>query len=334
MSDPGSESHATGFWDTYWRGTHENAAHREGGPQEPILSEFWTDFFRRELAQRVDPAVLDLACGNGAVTGHARAVAPGLRVHCSDYSLNALLELQRRHPGCPCLVADAARLPLAAASFDLVVSQFGIEYAGEAALAEAGELLAPGGVMALLIHVREGGIYRECEHNRDVLRELQALNVLPLAQAAFAAGFALNRGQCTPEEFKLAEREFTPAVRGLERLLQDRGPAAAGGLPQQLYQDIAHMYRRMSAYEPDDILQWLAGMNAELTAYTGRMQSMLDAAWGEARLEDAIGTLVAREFRLRQLDQLTVPGHALPAAWRLLLTRDEATDSLHSGARY
>ena len=322
MSEPGSGSDSAAFWDTYWRGTHENAAHREGGPQEPVLSGFWTDFFRRELALRADPAVLDLACGNGAVTGHARSVAPGLQVYCSDYSLSALLELERRHPGCTCLVADAARLPLAAASFDLVVSQFGLEYAGEAALGEAAALLAPGGVLALLIHVHEGGIYRECELNRDVLRELQALEVLPLARAAFAAGFALNRGECTPETFKQAERAFTPAVRGLEQLLRDRGPAAAGGLPQRLYQDIAHMYRRMSAYEPADILQWLSGMQGELQAYTGRMQSMLDAAWREDRLDAATGKLLARGFRLLQRDQLTVPGHALPAAWRMVLTRE------------
>lgn len=322
MISPDLQSLSAGFWDTYWRGTHENAAHKEGGPQEPVLSTFWTDFFQRELIQRAQPLVLDLACGNGAVTGHARGVVPGLQVYCSDYSLSALLELQRRHPGCACLVADAAHLPLADASFDLVVSQFGLEYAGEAALAEAARLLAPGGILALLIHVHDGGIYRECEFNRDVLQELQALEVLPLARTAFAAGFALNRGDCSPETFKQAERAFTPAVRGLETLLRDRGPAAAGGLPQQLYQDIAHMYRRMSAYESADILQWLAGMQGELLAYTGRMQSMLDAAWRKDQIDSAAGRMAAQGFRLLQCDQLTVPGHSLPAAWRLVLTRE------------
>lgn len=313
---------SAGFWDTYWRGTHENAAHKEGGPQEPVLNAFWTDFFQRELAHRAQPLVLDLACGNGAVTGHARSVVPGLQVYCSDYSLSALRELQRRHPGCACLVADAARLPLAAGLFDVVVSQFGLEYAGEAALAEAARLLAPGGILALLIHVHDGGIYHECKLNRDALQELQALEVLPLAKAAFAAGFALNRGDCSPETFKGAERAFTPAVRGLEKLLRDRGPAAAGGLPQRLYQDIAHMYRRMSAYEPADILQWLEGMQGELLAYTGRMQSMLDAAWRKDQMDSASGQLATQGFRLLLCDQLTVPGHSLPAAWRLVLAKE------------
>ncbi len=321
MSGPGAVPHIAGFWDTYWRGTHENAAHREGGAQEPILASFWEEFFRRELVARTEPAILDLACGNGAVTGHARRLFPELRVHCSDFSLSALLDLQRRYPGCPCVVADAARLPLAAASFDLVVSQFGLEYAGTAALEEAAGLLAPGGVMALLVHVHEGAIYRECEYNRDTVAALQSLDILGLAREAFAAGFALNRGDCSPDEFRAAERAFAPAVRGLEQLLRDRGPTAAGGLLQQLYQDIAHMYRRMSAYEPADILQWLAGLGAELEAYRGRMQSMLDAAWSRSTLDTLTGNVVAQGLSLVRCDQLAVPGSALPAAWALILAR-------------
>ncbi len=322
MSGPEAGLHSAGFWDTYWRGTHENAAHQEGGAQEPVLARFWEEFFRRELAARAEPAILDLACGNGAVTGHARRLVPELRVHCSDFSLSALLDLQRRYPGCPCVVADAAHPPLAAASFDLVVSQFGLEYAGTTALEEAAGLLAPGGVLALLVHVHEGAIYRECESNRDTVNALQSLNILGLAREAFAAGFALNRGECSPDEFRAAERAFTPAVRGLEQLLRDRGPTAAGGLLQQLYQDIAHMYRRMSAYEPDDILQWLAGLGAELGAYRGRMQSMLDAAWNQSTLDTLAERVLARGFRLVQRDQLAVTGSTLPAAWTLVLARD------------
>ena len=43
----------TGDWDTYWRGTHENAAHREGGPQEEVLARFWAVAVRKAGPQVV-----------------------------------------------------------------------------------------------------------------------------------------------------------------------------------------------------------------------------------------------------------------------------------------
>lgn len=332
MKAAGPAQHADA-WDTYWRGTQENAAHREGGPQEPVLRAFWAEFFARELAARTCPAVLDLACGNGAVAGQALRFSSGepsgelsgqpsaLSLHCSDYSLNALRGVHQRYPAAQCVVADAGNTPFVDGAFDLVVSQFGIEYAGPEAIFEAARLVAPGGTLALLMHVDGGAIYRECEYNRDTVLALQALDILNLAQASFDAGFALNEGSGTPEAFKTAERAFTPAVRGLEQLLQARGAQSAGGLLQQLYQDIAHMYRRMSAYAAEDIHRWLQGMEAECAAYVGRMQSMLDASTTEAALDAAARRLTASGLVTRELEVLRVSADADAAAWTLVMQR-------------
>ncbi|WP_027950215.1 class I SAM-dependent methyltransferase [Haliea salexigens] len=320
MSAQGPAAHA-GAWDTYWRGTRESASHQEGGPQEPVLEAFWATFFAAQLGARATPSLLDLACGHGAVTGHALKVSPALLPHCSDYSFNALQGLQQRYPSARCIAADAGNTPFADGAFDLVVSQFGVEYAGPEALFEAARLVAPGGTLGLLLHLAGGAIYRECEHNRDTVRALRELDILSLARAAFDAGFALNAGTGSPEAFKAAERAFTPAVRGLEQLLQSRGAQSAGGLLQQLYQDIAHMYRRMSAYAPDDIRSWLDGMDLELTAYSGRMQSMLDAAFSQQAIDAAMQRLAADGFSLRDLSRLRVSAEAQPAAWALVMQR-------------
>ena len=61
-----------------------------------------------------------------------------------DGSHSALAELRRRHPGIRCVVADAVRAPFPDGAFDVVTSQFGLEYAGQAALPEAARLVAPG----------------------------------------------------------------------------------------------------------------------------------------------------------------------------------------------
>lgn len=321
MTGSGSAGFAPA-WDSYWRGTREKAAHKEGGVQEALLAEFWRQLLREQLTANAELRILDLACGNGAVTGFVRELSPALAVNCCDYSVHAVEELQRRYPGNLRVVADAARLPYADASFDLVASQFGVEYAGVEAIVEAARVVAPGGSLALLLHVFEGAIYRECERNRDVVNAILELDILTLARNAFAAGFALNAGTGTPEMFRQAEQAFTPAVRGLERILREAGPAAAGGLPGQLYQDIAHMYRRMSAYEPTDILKWLDGMAGELAAYQGRMQSMLDAALSRDRLLQLQAQLVASGFHGAPLRTLEVNGQSLAAGWALVMQRN------------
>ncbi len=308
-------------WDTYWQGTREKAAHKEGGVQEALLAEFWDELLSSQLQANPSLRVLDLACGNGAVTGFLRQISPALAVHCCDYSLHALVDLERRHPGNLRVVADAARLPYADASFDLVASQYGVEYAGPQAIVEAARLVAPGGTLALLVHVFEGAIYRECERNRDVIAAIRALDILALAQSAFAAGFALNAGTGTPAAFKQAEQAFTPAVRGLEQILRDAGPTVAGGLPGQLYQDIAHMYRKMSAYEPAEIFDWLEGMTGELDAYQGRMQSMLDVALAQHQLLALQEDLVPLGFADVTLRDMAVNEHSPAAAWAMLSQR-------------
>lgn len=310
----------TGDWDAYWRGTHENAAHREGGPQEEVLARFWAELFSSEAGQAI--SMLDLACGNGAVTGHAIGTGISAAKHCVDFSQSALLELQKRYPETLCAVADAGRLPWKDGQFGLVVSQFGVEYAGGEALLEAGRVVAPGGCLAAILHLEGGGIYRECDHNRQVVEAMNGLSLLTLAHSAFTAGYALNRGEVTVEKFKSAERAFTPAVRGLEDILRRYGSNSADGLPQQLYSDIASMYQRMSAFEESDVLDWIDGMEKELAAYLGRMQSMIEAALGQSELHSLMGLLAQRGFEQSSPRVLHMGPASEPAAWAIVLRRE------------
>lgn len=311
-------------WDTYWRGAGEQAAYPEGGTQEAVLAEFWGGLFTQQLASGdAGPLrMLDLACGNGAVTGFAREIAPQATNWCLDYSASALAEVARRYDGSYCVAADARQIPLAAGSFDLVVSQFGIEYAGIEAIPEAARLVAQGGQLALVLHLVDGLIHRECALNLAAVTAVQDTEVVTLARAAFSAGFALNAGTGSVEAFKAAERNFTPAVRALEQLLKQYGTAAAGGLLNQLYADIAHMYGRMSAYEPAEIISWLDGMVRELAAYRGRMASMLAAAVDLQQLTAIQQQLEADGMRLIERRTLDMGTDGMPAAWVMVLRRD------------
>ena len=304
-------------WDVYWRGTHENAAHQEGGPQEAVLAEYWSRLFQGLGDQASPPRLLDLACGNGAVTGHALKASPRLTSCCLDYSVSALLELRKRYPHTLCVAGDAGRLPFADSCFDVVTSQFGIEYAGPETIAEAGRMLAPGGLLAAILHLRDGGIYRECALNLQAVNAIRNSDLLSLARDAFNAGFDLNAGIGTPDSFKAAEKRFTPAVRALEKLMGDMGEPIASGLPRKLYQDIAHMYRRMSAYDRADIIDWVDGMVLQLEAYGGRMSSMLDVALDRPALAGMQELLERQGLTVINLDSMKMGERAETAAWVL-----------------
>ncbi|MSQ99569.1 MAG: methyltransferase domain-containing protein, partial [Xanthomonadales bacterium] len=150
-------------WEGFWRNTREAAAYRSGAPQQAVLEQFWGDFFKRTLPMFPGARILDLACGNGAVARSAIAAArtAGLThvMVCGlDRSDSGLVDLYRRLPSAYPVNADVLMAPFRDGVFDLVTSQFGVEYAGSSAVAEAARLVAPGGVLAAILHLQGGGI--------------------------------------------------------------------------------------------------------------------------------------------------------------------------------
>jgi ubiquinone/menaquinone biosynthesis C-methylase UbiE len=313
-----------GDWDKYWTGTHENAAHQDGGPQEEVLERFWLTFFTENAADFKSEAqikLLDMACGNGAVTGFAKRGIPQLHSFCLDSSVNALLELGKRYPETTCVAADALHAPFASGGFDLVVSQFGIEYAGINTFDEVARLVAPGGSFCAIVHLQGGSIYRECRDNLEAIDAITKSKLLKLARNAFNAGFALNARNGSIKAFKTAERKLKPAIRSLESLLQEMGSGVAAGLAQQLYDDIAHMYKRMSAFDRGEVIAWLDGMVKELKAYRGRMSSMMNSAMDEKAMATIKQKLEARGLVEQRCETLSMGSPQQPAAWVIVCKR-------------
>ena len=87
-------------------------------------------------AIEADAMVLDLCCGPGFVA--AAAQARGARVTGYDFSAAMLEQARTRFPGIAFDFGDAEALPYADASFDAVVSNFGIHHVPRPALALAG----------------------------------------------------------------------------------------------------------------------------------------------------------------------------------------------------
>ena len=313
-------------WDQYWRLTREAAAHKGGGPQEEVLRHFWTSFFTDVLSQKSAPRVLDLACGNGAVTGFALSVAAQSErgspsVVGIDTSLAALKDLETRFPPALAVVADAKRTPFDDQSFDVVASQFGVEYAGIEAIEAAARLVARGGTLAAILHLKKGAIYRECATNLQAILAVESSGILPAARDVFgAAGVA--RGRVGNTDLPRAQTRLVKAGKAVEGALRRHGHNVAGGVVQRLHADIARMYRRSGAYDPAEVVNWIDGMAREVKAYAGRMSSMLAVAIDEPSLDKIVNriTLGGLSVRIREKLHMGVIRQE-PAAWVLVCDR-------------
>ena len=310
-------------WDRYWQGTRHGSAYSSGGTSHPVVLSFWDNFFKGVQDARDQLKIIDIASGGGAVVESAKTAFGGQLPDftCVDISDSAINALNQRFPGVNGIVADARAIPLRSGGYDIATSQFGIEYAGIGAMEELMRLVAPGGQLAVLLHHREGGIFRQCSASLDAVRTMTEAKFLPYAITMFKEGFEVCRG-ADKHDFDTAAKQFIPAIRTMESIMRQHGRHVADGTILQLYQDIRNMHDRMQHYEPAEVLNWLDRMQGEIEAFAGRMASMRDAAVDAEAFAELCEKLENQGFGISRREPLVVPERNVPLAWALIARRD------------
>jgi len=311
-------------WETYWQGTAEAGAFNAGGVSHPAFKAFWNGFFQSLNASNSTLAMLDIASGNGAVLECAQLVfqEKSTRITCVDLSPSAVSNIQTRFPDIRGLVCDARSIPLEDGSFQLVTSQFGVEYAGHDAIIEAARLLGPGGHLALLMHIRGGAIDQECSSSLQAIRALQDSQFVPLAAAMFRHGFEAVKG-ADRQPYENAALELAPAITRVEQILSDHGIHVAGDSIGRLYNDVGTIHKRLPNYDASEVTSWLARMDGEMSAYAERMASMTDSALDEEEFKSICNTLKDGGLKLSEVGPFRVPDIKAPLAWAILAIRQD-----------
>ncbi|WP_305805680.1 class I SAM-dependent methyltransferase [Stenotrophomonas sp. YIM B06876] len=185
MTDIDAHARNRDSWSRYWAAqpAHSLPGSFDDGYAGSIAA-FWKDV-SAELPPQA--AVLDLATGNGPVPRLLMRLRPDLQIDAVDAADVAPQwasdgrSMPRFHPRVRC-----EALPFPEATFDLISSQYGIEYAElSSSLAEVARVLRDGGTFAAVVHSRDSRIVTVAAE------ELAHANALLLPGAALDAITAL-----------------------------------------------------------------------------------------------------------------------------------------------
>jgi SAM-dependent methyltransferase len=318
-SDP---PQAANSWNTYWQGTGDVGAYSSDGLNHPAIVAFWDEFFQGVKQDYGRPRIIDIASGNGAVVKCALDAFgdQASDVTCLDVSDAAITNIRSRFPQVKGLVTDARNIPLDSGSFDVITSQFGVEYAGLGAIDEISRLLASGGRLAFLLHNQAGSIHLECVESLDAIVRLQESRFIPYTITMFDAGFKAVRG-ADREPYETAAKQLAPAILALEAIMTQYGQHVAGDAISRIYNEVAQIHEGIQHYEPGEILDWLNKMDGEFDAYAGRISSMIQSAIDNETFEKIVAGLRGQDYTIDRAEPLLIPGHDLPLAWVLIASR-------------
>ncbi len=297
-------------WADYWQhdGDGGEVFVNSKGQRHPALAEFWSAVFEG-VPDRA--RVIDLASGAGSIFAHLPA-DHSLRLFAADIAEEALQVLEERITGVTTIVCSADAVPYDDGHFDLVVSQFGIEYAGIHAFTEAARLVAAGGRLAGLCHVENGYIDSNNKAQLEEARLVHDTQFIDLAIALTKAGFSADA-----QAKQRTEAAFVPAMKKIAAGMQ-RCPR---GIHSHLLQGFRSLFERRRAYDEADITTWLEQMRGELDKNIDRLSRMRAAALSKADLATITENLRAAGLQEIQFESFTTPGNRLPVAWKLAARR-------------
>ncbi|SDJ68069.1 Methyltransferase domain-containing protein [Microbulbifer yueqingensis] len=306
-------------WNSYWSGASTSSRPKAPETSHPALLELWSAFFAS--TGKANPRLLDIASGDGIVPQVAfEALATSSPdITCSDVSPVALAAIEKRMPSVQTCSCDAAQLPFGAGEFDLVTSQFGIEYAGRDAIPEAARVLRPGGRLQLVLHLRGGDIYQKCRDNLLAAEEFMESGFMQQAQTVFdnllATGKSKGRDRENPVEI------MTPGIEKTVGIINRFGRHVTDGTIDTIFMTVARICRSPSRFDLAEAQHWLKTMCEEMPGYATRMRSMCDAALRKEDVDALVSELEKHSLEVDSPRPISLSGKGADSAWVIRATK-------------
>ncbi len=255
-------------------------------PENPdsasAIEAHWTSFFSEFGAGK---RVLDIATGNGVLLVWASRAARAAERELTLTGIDlAEIDPARFLPEHQADLASvrfigntaAESLPFADGSFDVVISQYGLEYADlELALSEAARVLTPGGYLHWLAHGMDSSVVAQ---GRARLLDIESL-LAP--DGPFAAMKSYMDARVRGRKVSRATRVLTEALRSAEGHCLANPPAT---LVRQLCGGILDTANQLEKYHPADVERWLSENLRRLRGQRRRTRDLLSACLSADRL--------------------------------------------------
>ncbi|MFT4767323.1 MAG: ubiquinone/menaquinone biosynthesis C-methylase UbiE [Glaciecola sp.] len=269
-------------WRDYWQENRLAACVPDNPDSAAEIQAHWTEFFGGLPATA---RVLDVATGNGVlIVWAARATrAAGHQLALTGVDLadinpvNFLPEYREDLAQAHFIGNTAAEsLPLKDSSVDVVVSQYGLEYADlQRALSEAARVLVPGGQLHWLAHGDNSIVVAQGR------QQLKDIDVLLASKGPFTEMKAFIEACATGYKVKRATKQLTEALRKAEAYCT-ANPGAT--LVRQLCGGILDTANNFEKYRPEDARRWLEENRQRLRSQRQRIRDLQAARLSEERL--------------------------------------------------
>ncbi|MGI9341256.1 MAG: class I SAM-dependent methyltransferase [Gammaproteobacteria bacterium] len=293
------------------------------------ILEFWESQLKGELKQ-----VIDLACGNGALTwiandllndGEQQTAITGV-----DFAdIEPFKRLGRKEEDYPAISfignCPIEKLPFEDDSVDLAISQYGLEYSDlDQSIPEIARVLGPTGKMSFIVHAREGDLVKGAtlplEDYRKMLDVIR-LDELILKLARFHDKGGSARAKTQSDEYReLVDR--IESMRGVFQAIAQRYPedTTVDGYTKKLEHALGEATKKRSKRKTD-VGKFLADARNVLRMAIERKEDLIAASLTQQEVKELVSRIKKEGFTVTEKRKLI---HAGNLNWGTIVVAERA----------
>jgi ubiquinone/menaquinone biosynthesis C-methylase UbiE len=293
-------------WSIYWtRPTVTSFGNIFPENYDDAILEFWKTQLVGEFRH-----VVDVACGNGALTWIANDILNGgrrqTRITGVDFAnISPFRTLQRNKKDYPSVRfmgnTPAETLPFRDGSIDMVISQYGVEYADlEKTIPELARVLTDAGRMSFVLHDEESVIVKGAMLNlegfRLVLNEI-AIHEPCLRLVELGRRISNPAEQQRSAEYQGVLAQINESANRIRGLTQNFPPPS----PLHLYMDrLNYALNEARTHKKADQKALIAEARDGLQAHVDRIDDLAAAALSEEERRDLVSLVERQGFTVTE----------------------------------